>query len=335
MINTGVKQNSINSLQALIASILEDYRLSLEASNKSPKTISWYLEIDRRFLEFLKNTGRLQPINELGREELRSYVIHLQGSIRWPNRTDMEEDRGRLSPASIQGHVRAIKALWSWLASEGYIDGNPLAKYKLPKIPVKVMNILTPKQVEAMLSAIDRDTAIGARNCLIILMLYDCGFRISELVHIKTEDLDIRDDFIRVTGKGQKQRLVPISHITRRGVVRYLNHFRRQLCTTDSLYLFALSDGKPISANGVQQFMRRLAKNAGIINVRCSPHTFRHTFATQFLANGGNVFALKDIMGHSSLQTTLKYTHLQPHDLRNEHARFSPVKNLNVKPSRR
>ena len=123
--------------------------------------------------------------------------------------------------AAVLGHVRAIKALWGWLCSEGYIDDNSLAKYKLPKIPFKVMNVLAPVQVEDLLSAIDRAIATGARNYLIILMLYDCGLRISELVHIKTEDLDIRDDFIKVTGKGQKQRLVPISHITRREVVRY------------------------------------------------------------------------------------------------------------------
>ena len=107
MMNAGTKQKSISSVQVSIASILEDYRLSLEAANRSPKTISWYLDIDRRFFDYLKSRSCLKPINELGREELKAYVLHLQNSIRWPNRADMEEDRGRLSPASIQGHVRS------------------------------------------------------------------------------------------------------------------------------------------------------------------------------------------------------------------------------------
>jgi len=154
--------------------------------------------------------------------------------------------------------------------------------------------------------------------------------RISELVNITMEDLDSRDEFIRVTGKGQKQRLVPISHLTRREIIRYVNRFRQQICADKSPYLFAAPDGRPISLNGVQQLLRRLGKQAGLNGIRCSPHTFRHTFATQFLTNGGDVFALKNIMGHASLHTTLKYTHLQPQDLQNQHAMFSPVTNLSL-----
>ena len=325
-----VKHSGTTIPEQSITRILAEYRVSLVASNRSPKTISWYLEILHRFLDFLEGSKLLRPVNELGREELKLYVLHLQNCRRWPGRLPNSKDRGKLSAISIQGHVRAIKAFWSWLNHEGYINENPLSKYPLPKAPQKILNVLSPQHVEELLAALDRKTAIGARNYLIILLLYDGGFRISELANITMEDLDSRDEFIRVTGKGQKQRLVPISHLTRREIIRYVNRFRQQICADKSPYLFAAPDGRPISVNGVQQLLRRLGKQAGLNGIRCSPHTFRHTFATQFLTNGGDVFALKNIMGHASLHTTLKYTHLQPQDLQNQHARFSPVTNLSL-----
>ncbi len=197
-------------------------------------------------------------------------------------------------------------------------------KYPLPKVPQKIMNILNPKQVAAFLTTTDKTTHIGARNHLIIMLLYDGGFRVSELLNIRLEDLRVHEGCIRVLGKGQKQRLVPISGLTKKEIIHFLNRFRPPK-RDDTDYLFSRANGDPLSVNAVQQLLKRLGKTAGIAGVRCSPHTFRHSFATQFLANGGNVFALKDIMGHSSLQTTLKYTHLQVEDLKNQHNKFSPV----------
>jgi integrase/recombinase XerC/integrase/recombinase XerD len=311
-----------------VTRILREYQVSLEASNRSPKTISWYMEILRRFVDFLDRSKLFRPVDELGREELKLYVLHLQNSRKWPGRLPATKDHGNLSAISIQGHVRALKAFWSWLNREGYIDRNPLSKYPLPKVPQKIPSVLSPQHVEQLLATLDKNTPMGARNYLIILLLYDGGVRISELVNIRLEDMDIRADSILVTGKGRKQRLVPISNLTRREIIRYLNRFRQQMCAIDSPYLFAMPDGRSLSVNAVQQFLRRLGEQAGLDGLRCSPHTFRHAFATQFLANGGDVFALKDIMGHASLQTTLRYTHLQPQDLEYQHARFSPVRNL-------
>jgi integrase/recombinase XerD len=136
---------------------------------------------------------------------------------------------------------------------------------------------------------------------------------------------------VRVTGKGQKIRFVPLSNPCRREIGRYVSIFRRQIAPVDSPYLFPQADGRPISVNGVQQFLRRLAAKAGLEGIRCSPHIFRHTFATQSIANGANVFVLKEIMGHSSLQTTMKYVHLQPEDIRIQHDKFSPLVNMVIR----
>lgn len=124
--------------------LLDEYRLNLEAMNRSPKTIFWYMEILHRFFSFLEATNVLKPVDELGREELKLYVLHLQNSRRWPGKLPNGKDRGKLSAISIQGHVRALKAFWSWLNQEGYIGANPLSKYPLPGAPRKVLNILIP-----------------------------------------------------------------------------------------------------------------------------------------------------------------------------------------------
>lgn len=312
----------------LARGILEQYGQNLEALNRSPKTISWYMDILRRFFDFLELNGVTKPIHELGKEELRAYILHLQNARRWPNRPHNAKDLGKLSPPAIQGHVRAIRAFWGWLTNEGYLEKNPLARFPLPKAPQELPKTLTMEQLKKIIAEIDKSTPTGARQYCILLLLLDSGMRVSELVHIQLGDLDIEYGFIKVIGKGQKHRFVPISRDTKKQVLRYLNRSRPILYSIRSPYLFTTSEGYPISINSVQQFLRRLAKKAGLNGVRCSPHVVRHTFATRSVANGANAIVLREIMGHESLATTMKYTHLQPQDLQQHHSRFSPVTEL-------
>lgn len=325
-----VKQNAVSVCNVSFRVLLDEYRLSLEAMNRSPKTISWYMEIIERYFGFLDSNSLLKPVNQLGTQELRAYILHLQKANRWANNPKIRISTGKLSPYSVQGHVRALKAFWGWLEREGYIVSNPLAKLPLPKVPEKPVYVLSSEQIKKLFSQINRLTPIGARYYAILLLLLDTGMRISELVSIRIQALDLQHDCVQVLGKGQKLRSVPMSKLTRKEINRYINHSRAQLYPIDSPYLFAKFDGTPISVNSVQQFLRRLAIEAGLDGIKCSPHVFRHSFATHSIANGANVFVLKEIMGHSSLNTTLKYTHLQPGDLQIQHAKFSPVATLDI-----
>ena len=319
--------NKVAGLFPGSGALLIDYQLSLESTNRSPKTIVEYRANLTRFFAFLFSKNKLKDIAEVGRSNLRDYIQYLQQSKRWADRPELG-DTGKLAPASIQAHVRAIKALWSWLLREEYIERNPLEKFPLPKVPLKIISTLIPVQIKQLISSLDKSTPIGFRDYLLILMLFDCGVRISELLNIKIADFDMSTGMVMIVGKGGKQRLVPVSRRTIRDLSRYLSSFRKQMCPQYSFYLFAKSDGHPISGNGVYQMLKRLKQKAGLSDVRCSPHVFRHSSATEFIANGGNVFALKEILGHASLQTTLKYTHLRPADIRKEHAKYSPVSNL-------
>lgn len=127
-----------------VAGLLDQYRLYLEASNKSPKTISWYLDILRRFFNFLELNNLMEPVDELGKEALEAYIIHRKTTKRWLNNPHIkEENKGGLSPHSIQGDVRAIKVFWSWLLYQGYIENNALTKFPLPKVPKTMIKTLT------------------------------------------------------------------------------------------------------------------------------------------------------------------------------------------------
>ena len=305
--------------------MLDEYRLALRAENKSPKTISWYLDILTRYFQFLASQRLLKPIGQMGAAEFRAYLLHLQKADRWSGHPHIRGGRGGLSPFSIQGHARAIKAFWGWLEREGHLRTNRLAQFPLPKVPVKPVDALSMDQIRELLGQIDRLTPSGARYSLIILLLIDTGLRISELVSITLANIDLAQSGIRVLGKGQKVRFVPLSPETRREISRFLKASRPRLSPPQSQYLFATPDGNAIAVNSVQQYLRRLGRNAGLKGVRVTPHVLRHSFASAYIANGGNPFTLKEILGHTTLAMTMRYVHLQPSDLQAQHAMFSPV----------
>ena len=308
--------------------LTNDYKRSLIARNRSPKTISWYQDILFRYLAFLESEGLNKPVEQLGRNELDAYIIKLQKSTKWSGNSHVCEDYGKLSPYSIQGHIRAIKAFWGWLCSEEYIEKNKLSRFPLPKVPKYIIRTLSSEQIKKLLSQIDRNTPLGAKYYCIILLLLDTGMRISELIGIKIKDIDVNNGLVKIFGKGRKERIVPFCRLTRKELIRYCNNYRNILNTCNCDHLFLAQDGDHISVNSVQQYIRRLKKKAGFEGIKLSPHIFRHTFATQAIANDANVLTLKNIMGHESLQTTMRYTHLSVPAMKVQHDKFSPVVNL-------
>ncbi len=312
-----------------ITGLLDEYKSSLETLNRSPKTIEWYTAILRSFFGFLKMNGLMKPVSEMGKKELKAYISYRQNAKRWPNNPYInEKNRGKLSAYSVQGDVRAIKAFWGWLYNEEYIDKNVLAKFSLPKVPQLTIKTLTEEQTKIILNAIGYGSSQEVKYRCIVLLLLDTGLRISELVSIKNDDLDLIHGSITVLGKGQKQHYVPIHALMRKELTKYIKYYRQGLCSEESLYLFPSSNGERVSTSSVRQYMRRLCMRKELDGIKLYPHLFRHTFATQSIAKGANVFTVKEIMGHKRLQTTMKYTHLTIEDLKVAHNKFSPVQNL-------
>ncbi len=329
MVLSGTIESGINPTDLSVPGLLNHYRIHLETSNRSPKTIKWYLDILGKYFNFLELSNLMKPVDELGKEALEAYIIYCKTARRWPNNPHIkEENKGELSLYSIQGDVRAIKAFWSWLLYQGYIESNALAKYPLPKVPKTLIKTLTIEQIRLLLKTIDKNSPVGTRNYCILMLLIDTGMRISEVTGIQIADLNLSKCLVKIIGKGQKERVIPFSHFTSKELIKYIKHYRSDLCKLESLYLFPVSHGHHVRVNAIQQAIKRLAKKAELYDIKCHPHIFRHTFATMFLAKGGNAVVLKEIMGHENFQTTQKYIHLQPEDLQKQHWKYTPVEDL-------
>lgn len=163
----------------------------------------------------------------------------------------------------------------------------------------------------------------------IVLLLLDSGIRVSECKEIELDDVNLENGCIMIrNGKGSKERIVPVGSLVQKTLWKYIKQFRPQPLTQQVKALFLSDKGLPLTRNGIQQMLRRYGKRAGINGIRCSPHTLRHTFAKNYLLNGGDIFSLQKMLGHSSLASVRLYVNLFATDIKKQHQRFSPVDNL-------
>jgi integrase/recombinase XerC/integrase/recombinase XerD len=274
--------------------LVNQFGQSNKAEGKSPKTITWYGEMIRDFIKYLERTDRKAILVNLDMVSVREFVVHEQG-------------RG-LSPYSVQGKVRALKAFSSWLFNEGYTGENILQTLKVPKAPLNLIEPLTDKEIEKLIGYQNPLTAIGSRNIAILILLLDSGLRVSELCGLKYEDAHVEEGYLKVFVKGAKERIVPIGALSQKMVWRYVFHFRPEPQTLNDDYLFLTLDGKPLLVNAVKLLLNRWGKKAGVS--RLHAHLCRHTYATNFLChNCGDVFRLQQILGHTTLEMVRKYVH--------------------------
>ena len=307
--------------------LTESYALCLSTEGKSTKTITWYTANLKRFAQFLGDNNLQDSVTDIGKEEARRFISYLQTEVtRWESSSTIHDD-GRLSAYSVQGYARTIKAFWSWLMDEGYITHNPMTSLKLPKTPRKVISTFSQEQVQKILGAIDKRSSHGFRNYTMILLFLDTGMRLSELIGLQMDDIDFLQSFMLVKGKGNKERVVPFGSQARRTLRRYIMHFRPEPDSPRTNEVFLTEDGLPLTPRAVQSMLLRLSKKAKMSGTRCNPHRFRHTFAKQYLINGGDVFSLQKILGHSSLEVVKIYVNLITSDILDQHRKFSPVDN--------
>ena len=226
--------------------------------------------------------------------------------------------------------MRSIRAFWSWLVEEEIIEFNPFSKLRIPKAPRKIIATFSQPQIESLLETIN-GSANGYRDSVIVLLLLDTGLRVNELINLMMGNVWLEEGLIKVLGKGDKERLVPIGKQVRKLLWRYINKYRPQPAMPNLDNLFLNREGLPLTKNHLDSLMQRYGRIAELTGVRCSPHTLRHTFAISYLRNGGDVFSLQKILGHSSLEMTRRYCELADVDMRQAHAIASPVDNIAIK----
>ena len=276
-------------------------------TNKSPQTVQWYEERLELFERFL---GRRAVLAGVSVENVRAFIADLQGRTqRHANNPYVKNKEGVLSSSYIQGFARALRAFSSWLYEDGYTDTNVLRVVKPPKIQQKVVEVLKDEEVGQLLAVFDRTQTLGARDYAIVFTLLDCGLRASELCELTLDDAHIDEGYLKVLGKGNKQRLVPIGRACQDALFRWRERYRPLLEDRPSAYLFLSREGKPLTVDSLEELIDRAAKKAGIPRLHC--HLLRHTFATNYLVKEvGDPLRLQQILGHTSLEMVRRYVAL-------------------------
>ena len=264
----------------------------------SPNTIEAYLNDVQKFVRYLEIENRpLLPL-QVRREDLEKFIL-------WVNRLGLEAN----SQARL---ISGLRAFYKFLLIEDMIDDDPTELLEGPRLRRKVPEVLSVHEIQAMLAAVDLSEPLGVRNRAMVEVLYACGLRVSELVNLKITGLFPDAGFVKVTGKNDKERLVPIGQEAVRFLNMYLEHVRGRhgkIRPGHENIVFLNRNGARMTRVMVFYIIRELAEKAGVVK-NISPHTFRHSFATHLVEGGADLKAVQDMLGHESITTTEIYTHL-------------------------
>ena len=304
------------------------YQLCAATEGKSPNAIAIVTSSANYFHHFLTSQGIAADMTEVTHHEIRAFILHLQHKRCFSDhRFTHTQDKG-LSGHTINCYLRSLRIFFSWLVSEGIIDRTPFERVKIPRPPRKIIPTLSDHQIGQLFGAIDTRTTQGYRDYTIVLTLLDTGLRVSELCNLELGNLRLEEGMLKVLGKGNKERLIPIGKQIQRLLWRYIDRYRPEPATANCGFVFLTREGRPLTKDRVEKIMTYYGKKAGLAGIRCSPHTLRHTAAVTFIRNGGDVFSLQRMLGHSSLEMTRKYCELADIDVKRAHITASPVDNL-------
>ena len=319
-----------NTTPTELAHLVEGYKLCASSEGKSQNTIDIVSNSINYFNDFLRSNHLCTDVKHIGPQEIRSFILYLQQKNCFSNHPFSRPQERKLSSYTINCYLRSIRAFWTWLVAEEMIDINPFDRVRLPKPSWKVIPALSENQMLQLLSVIDLRAPVGYRDYAVILTLMDTALRVSELAGIKMNCLWLDEGLIKVIGKGRKERLIPIGHEVQRVIWRYINRYRSQPQNQNFDFVFLTKDGRRMTKGRIEIIMKKYSERAGITGIRCSPHTLRHTAAVRFLRNGGDVFSLQRMLGHSSLEMTRHYCELADVDVKRAHLTASPVDNLDL-----
>ena len=309
-----------------VQTLIDMFILSKQVEGKSTRTIGWYRANLDSFAKFATN-GEPPRLGDLTLESGRAFIAHLQGkTTRYGGHHMRPVQQGGLSPNTIHGYVRTLKAFGSWIHEEGYVQAHPFERLKAPKLPQTMIEILVEDEIARILGTIKPATYLGARAHAIFLLLLDTGIRASELCSLTLSNTYLHEGYIKVRGKGDKERIVPIGGATKKSLLRYIQMFRPQPVQDSIVAVFLTSDAQPLTYSGLSQVLNRLGKAADV--PRLHAHLLRHTFAVHYLMNGGDLMTLKLLLGHTTIEVTQMYLHLAEAHVQVQHSRFSPVDRL-------
>tara|TARA_B100001093_G_scaffold62208_1_gene52276 strand:+ start:17286 stop:18185 length:900 start_codon:yes stop_codon:yes gene_type:complete len=295
--------------------------------DKSIKNFKSYLKIERslsinsvdayirdvyKFADYIKN-------NDMS--VLKINLIDIRGFIKEINKIG-------ISARSQARFISSIKSYYKFLLIEGYIKNSPAELLASPKVGIKIPVVLSIEEINKIIKSIDLSSKHGERNRAIIETIYSCGLRVTELIDLKISNIFFKDNFLKIIGKGDKERLCPISNKTLNYLKTYIDNIRCHSISNekDSNIVFLNNRGSRLSRVMIFLMMKKYAELAGI-KKNISPHTLRHSFATHLIDGGADLRAIQEMLGHQSITTTEIYTHLDKEYLRSNIISYHPRSN--------
>ncbi len=323
---TEADQDHVNPVLSLtqFERIYQDWLFEGECLNHSLNTIKGKRDVCQKLIWFL----RQRNLDECGISEIRQFIAyvrngHLEPGGRWGNPRLTKPASAR----TIKYYFVYLDGLFRWAVKEEQLQRSPMERLKAPTVPAVNVQPFTGEQLKVLQKAA-KQSKNPRRDEAIILLLLDTGMRASEICNLRMSDLDMEGRKATVLGKGNKFRTVFFGSSANRALWQYLREKSRD--KDDPVFISDRGDkaGECFTRSGLLQLMERLGAAAELQNVRCSPHTFRHTFAVAFLRNGGNSFTLQQMLGHTDLKMTARYVRLAQADIENQHRQFSPADRL-------
>ena len=289
---------------------LNEYKFYLKIERGlSDNSIKSYETDLNKFIKYI-NSKKINHIKEIKEIHIKKFIKTI---------------RDKINPRSQARLTSSLKSFFKFLILENYINNNPCELIESPRISRKIPEVLTINEVNTILESIKLNSGEGHRNKAMIEVMYDCGLRVSELINLKVSNISEKEKYIKVTGKGEKERLIPITESALKNIKIYQDEIRIHLKISEQNkdYLFLNKYGKPMSRIMIFKIIKQLKEYCSITK-NISPHTFRHSFATHLLEGGADLRVIQEILGHKSITTTEIYTHLDRDYLRAEIIKFHP-----------
>lgn len=293
----------------LIKDALSEYKQYLIVEKGlSKNTIYSYLRDLIAFSNFIGEEYEINQIENINKEHIHLYLKELSKT----NCTN-----------SISRKLVSLRMLYIFLVKENIVKENLMSSFTLPKRDKKLPIVLSQEEMIEILDGIIVCDAISSRNRCMVELLYATGMRISELLNLTLKDLNIKMEFIKVIGKGNKERMIPIGSYVGEILEQYINDYRAEFNIKNDSLLFFNKHGQRLSREEFYSILQTIV-NSTSITKKVSPHTFRHTFATHLLENGADLRSIQELLGHSDISTTTIYTHISNQKIRSEYQQFHP-----------
>lgn len=317
----------VQDLSGLVEEYLSYMRIE---RGLSPRTIEAYGRDLSDYLEFLSKeaqTAKAAEASARGGSACCDDALIEQASREDVFSFEAEQVERGYAPSSVKRRMSAIKGFYLFLVREGYIDKSPAASIPVPKQPERLPDVLSVAQIDEMLSKQVASSPAEMRDRAILEVLYGCGLRVSELCDLDRGDVFFDEGFLRVVGKGGKERIAPISGAAASALAAYLNDARASLAGNKaSSAVFLNARGGRLSRQSVHSIVARAGLSVGVANLH--PHTLRHSFATHLLEGGADLRVIQELLGHADISTTQIYTHVDRSHIQEEYRHAHPRANL-------